>query len=406
MFYDSELFFAKQLLKRHHIPIEIIDTKSTDFVHFETAQLAKLLGINSSGESFRDFFPKVEPKTIYRLKDFAFSTCFYMLLPDTEEEKVLFIGPYTTHDITPQKILEKGEMLGLDPREVKRLEFYLSNVSYIMNENYILTLIDTLGEFIWGENNFIVTDIAGDDFTETAINAVKSGTSEEDTVYKMQVMEKRYALEQEIMEAVARGQINKAEMIMEGFSSLAFERRLTDQLRNIKNYCIIMNTLLRKAAENGGVHPIYIDSVSSDFAKRVESLTNISAANGFMREMFRAYCTLVKRKASKHYSPIVQRAIITIDYDLTVDLSLAKLAKQNNVSASYFSTLFKKETGLTLTEFVNERRIEQAKKLLRKTYLQVQTVAQHCGIYDVHYFSKLFKKYTGKTPKEYRDSAF
>jgi YesN/AraC family two-component response regulator len=275
-----------------------------------------------------------------------------------------------------------------------------------MNENYILTLIDTLGEFIWGENNFIVTDIAGDDFTETAINAVKSGSAEEDTVYKMQVMEKRYALEQEIMEAVARGQINKAEMIMEGFSSLAFERRLTDQLRNIKNYCIIMNTLLRKAAENGGVHPIYIDSVSSDFAKRMESLTNISAVNGFMREMFRAYCTLVKRKASKHYSPIVQRAIITIDYDLTVDLSLAKLAKQNNVSASYFSTLFKKETGLTLTEFVNERRIEQAKKLLRKTYLQVQTVAQHCGIYDVHYFSKLFKKYTGKPPKEYRDSAF
>ena len=207
------------------------------------------------------------------------------------------------------------------------------------------------------------------------------------------------------MDAVAHGQQNKAEIIMAGFSSMAFERRLTDQLRNLKNYCIIMNTLLRKAAEDGGVHPIYIDSVSSEFAKRVETLPNISAANDFKREMFKSYCMLVKRKSTRHYSPLVQRTIVSIDTDLTADLSLNTLAAANNVSASYFSTLFKRETGQTLTEYVNARRIEHAKMLLKKTYLQVQTVAQHCGIYDVHYFSKLFKKHTGKTPKEYRENS-
>ena len=41
-------------------------------------------------------------------------------------------------------------------------------------------------------------------------------------------------------------------------------------------------------------------------------------------------------------------------------------------------------------------------ELLRTTKLQIQTIAQHCGIMDVHYFSRIFKKVTGQTPKEYR----
>ena len=75
-----------------------------------------------------------------------------------------------------------------------------------------------------------------------------------------------------------------------------------------------------------------------------------------------------------------------------------------NVSAGYLSSLFKQETGETLTEHVNRKRVKFAMRLLGTTRLQVQTIAQHCGILDVHYFSKVFKKYAGMTPKEYRNS--
>ena len=75
-----------------------------------------------------------------------------------------------------------------------------------------------------------------------------------------------------------------------------------------------------------------------------------------------------------------------------------------NISPSYLSALFKQEVGKTLTEYVNSKRIERAMQLLETTRLQVQTIAQNCGILDVHYFSKIFKKTTGMTPKEYRAS--
>lgn len=217
-------------------------------------------------------------------------------------------------------------------------------------------------------------------------------------------MEDRYSYENELMSAVSQGNIHKAEAMIASFSSLAFENRVPDRLRNMKNYCIVMNTILRKAAENGGVHPVYLDSVSSDFAKRVETIHSLAAMPDFMSEILKTYCNLVRRHTIKNYSPLVQKAIVRIQSDLTSDLSLNTIARICNVSPSYFSSLFKKETGKTLTKYVNDKRVSLAKRLLKTTSLQVQTIAQHCGILDLHYFCRIFKATVGKTPTEYRDS--
>lgn len=163
-----------------------------------------------------------------------------------------------------------------------------------------------------------------------------------------------------------------------------------------------MNTLLRKAAERGGVHPVYLDSASSTFAKQIEQLPRVEDASILMPEMFRTYCQLVRKHSMKDYSPLVQKAVACIEADLAGNLSLKTLSSALNISGSYLSTIFKKETGRTLTDYINRRRIEQAKHLLETTHLQVQTIAQHCGIMDVHYFSKVFKKLTSQTPKQYR----
>ncbi len=74
-----------------------------------------------------------------------------------------------------------------------------------------------------------------------------------------------------------------------------------------------------------------------------------------------------------------------------------------NVNASYLSSLFKKEMGVSLTSFVNNRRIERAKRLLSMTNLPIKTIAQQCGVPDIYYFGRLFKKITGTTPKAWRE---
>lgn len=191
--------------------------------------------------------------------------------------------------------------------------------------------------------------------------------------------------------------------LIDQFSSLSFEVRLDDPLRNLKNYSIITNTLMRKAAERGGVHPLYLDEISSSFAGQIEQLPSVHAGETLRREMIRSYCKLVRKHSMKRYSPAVQKTLLMIDADLSSDLSLKSLAGAQNINAAYLSTVFKKEVGKTVTQYVNHERIQLAANLLETTQLQIQTIAAHCGILDVQYFSKLFKTHTGKTPKEYRE---
>ena len=224
----------------------------------------------------------------------------------------------------------------------------------------------------------------------------------ETTLEAVQAIEQRYAFENELMDAVAKGQLKKATSLAKALSEAAFPLRLENLLQNIKNYAIITNTLLRKAAQKGGVHPTMLDSVSSGFVKDIENLADEYAARSLMEQMVLIYCRLVRKHTVTSYSPPVQKAVTCIDADLTAELSLRTLAISLNISGSYLSTLFKKETGQTLTGYIHERRILHAMHLLQTTNLQVQIIAQQCGMADVHYFSKVFKRFAGLSPREYR----
>jgi two-component system response regulator YesN len=73
-----------------------------------------------------------------------------------------------------------------------------------------------------------------------------------------------------------------------------------------------------------------------------------------------------------------------------------------NVSPSYFSRMFSKETGKTLVEYITSVRIEHAKKLLKSTNQRTYEIAQRVGYSDSHYFCNLFKKATGMTTRQYK----
>jgi YesN/AraC family two-component response regulator len=269
-----------------------------------------------------------------------------------------------------------------------------------------MSLFNAFGEILWGStDNFTYKTINMTYHNQSFPKVVKNLDSKtEDALLAMQMLERRYDGERKMIQAVSQGMTHQAEQILLKSSAIMLEMRVNDPVRNIKNYSIIVNTLLRKAAEQGGVHPLYIDGVSSDFAKRIERICSVEEGINMHHEMIDKYCNLVKTHSMKKYSPLVQKVITLVDFDITADLSLSRQAETLNVNASYLSTLFKKETGITLTEYVAKKRIKQAAFLLTSTNLQIQTVAQNCGIYDVNYFTKLFKKHTGQTPKEYRES--
>lgn len=403
MFYEKELQFLIKALENCNLQAMVINLEEILDNHIDMG-LRKLMGLDNSYTTFQNIFPKTKPYTLYRVTGDFFCKYIFLKLPETVN-KVLIIGPYLSQTLPKETIYEIGEKAGLSPKDVKQLEIYYSSIPAFDDNSPIFAMITSFAEIIWNSpKDFSEEDIEWK-FTsqENSLKTFDDPVHPQDNSWNMQVVETRYNYENQLITAIARGQTHKAELILSGFSVSSLEMRSTDLLRNFKNYGIIMNTLLRKGAESGGVHPIYLDSISSDFAKQIEQKTQVTGFDEFILEIARAYCHLVKNHSTTQYSSPVQKAIVKIDSDLTADLSLKALAKYNNISAGYFSSLFKAETGQTLIDFVNTRRIDTAKRLLKNTNLQIQTIAQHCGVIDVNYFTKLFKKYTGNTPKSYRD---
>ena len=313
-------------------------------------------------------------------------------------------GPYTDFKLTDEVLLKLADQYNLSPQIFAQLKKYYTRIPFIKDKEYLLSLFMTFGESLWdGVDNYSIEKVNPNtfDYYDPATNNEK--VKKESPILVMNTLEARYKKENDLFQAVSKGFMHKAELYMLNNRISTMETRLNDPIRDIKNYTIILKTVLRLAAEQGKVHPIYIDALSSQCAKQIEAITSIQSGLQLQMDMVKEYCLLVKKHSSNNYSLPVQRVITYIDTDLTADLSLKALSDSLNINPSYLSTLFKKETGMTLTNYVNKKRIEHAVYLLSSTDMQIQNIAQYCGIPDVNYFTKIFKKVMNKTPSEFKE---
>lgn len=402
MLHETEFCFLQSILRNLHLPATLLTPQHTPENPLDMG-IRRFLGQEDTYHQLFRVLPfQLEHNTIYKMTDAFLCTYLFLRLPQ-EEHCLLLIGPYMTVQLSRQQMLAEAERYGIPPAQFRQLEGFYGSVPVLGDESFLMALLTTYADILWGGSEaYTVADMSEELTSVTPLSLRSEPLSSDQALLDMETMERRYAYENELLKAVSQGLRHKAASMLGNMSQFAIEQRVADPVRNMKNYCIITNTLLRKAAEQGGVHPLYIDSVSSDFARRVELLGSTTAAGKLMDEMLGSYCRLVKKHALAQYSTPIRKTLACIDADLTGDLSLSALAEMQNISPGYLSTLFKKEVGQTLTDYVNSRRVERAASMLRGGTLQVQTVAQYCGIPDVNYFSKLFKRYTGVSPKEFR----
>ena len=402
--HKEELALLRDTFQKNHVSLACIGESEFYSMPEIHPLLPKTEALAASAR--RLFQNNLAPYTMYRQTDAYRRAWVYLLLPEGEEKEVLLMGPYLSLPITEEEMLEMSEENGLSPQMQRTVREYYTSLPILRDTNLLFVMLETFCERIWQRPSFALVDVNREHYAPVSIlNKEPRTDSFDDHLANMTVLEKRYAAENEMLRAVTLGQIHKEKQFTQGFEGMHLEMRGSSPLRSVKNYSIIMNTLLRKAAEDGGVHPVYLDRVSSDFARKIEETSVLSAFPNLMNEMFRSYCRLVRKHSIRKYSPAVQKAILLIDSDLSAPLTLSALAAAQGLSEGYLATIFKRETEKTVSEYVREKRMKHAAHLLTTTRLQIQTIALHCGIMDVQYFSKLFKKHTGKTPKEYRETA-
>ena len=338
--------------------------------------------------------------TIYDITDaFAWR---YHLLRLSDENEFLLIGPYLREHVSDETIMSLMERMGIPPSYLPLVRSYYRRVIICPSESMLLASIANLAQALWGSPDAF-------SFRRKSMELLDVYQPDDDSFlsplpesFNRERIELTYRTEEELLYAISRGKTRRAHEILSRFSLSDMEKRSAVPLRNFKNYLIVLNTLMRKAVQQGGVHPIYIDRTSSAIAHRIEQCASLDEGYRMMEDMIHKYCLLVKNHNMNHYSQPVQQVILQIDADLSSDLTLQAHARRLNNNASYLSALFKRETSLTLTDYVNQKRIDFAIYLLNATNMQIQTIAQHCGMPDVNYFTRIFKRIIGITPSQYR----
>ena len=396
----AELKYVLNVLKKMRLQTVIL-SRGDQRERLPDMGLRRVLGFDD--EYARDAF-EVKDRTVYKITDEFFCRYVALLLPDEEAERALLIGPYMSVEPTAEQLMERTEQLGLIAAQLPFLKRYYANIPILTDDGNLMLLMNTFAETVWGEGNaYRIEEINREGITPDFSANTSQADPQESVLMQMKVMEQRYAYENELIDMVSKGLTHRAKMLLNGTTVTMMEQRVADSVRNTKNYLIICNTILRKAAQQGGVHPYYLDRDSSAFAMRIELIHSADEGQKLMGEMILSYCRLVRRHNDNRYSPTVQKATTFIDSQLSGDLHLRRLAEELSVSPGHLCDIFHKETGRTVTQYVTDARMKAAANLLRSTQLQVQTVAQHCGIGDVNYFSKVFKRHFGVTPRQYRE---
>lgn len=146
-------------------------------------------------------------------------------------------------------------------------------------------------------------------------------------------------------------------------------------------------------------------------------LLDISRQENFYSDMAADYAlSLLMMELSQEYmetkynlrntiSPNLDRIMEWIKANYDKEITIKELAGEMGYNPNYLSSLFKKTTGITLVQYINNTRINIAKSMIVEHDKTIKEVAYACGYINEKYFMKVFKKVEGMTPSQYK-SAF
>lgn len=119
--------------------------------------------------------------------------------------------------------------------------------------------------------------------------------------------------------------------------------------------------------------------------------------------LYKFFSCIVSYKELKSDRNCIDEIINIIEYNYDKNININTLAKNIYMNPSYLSRLFREEKGITLKEYILQKKIERAKELLRRKNISVKMVSNSVGFTDPLYFSRIFKRKTGLSPLEFKN---
>ena len=156
------------------------------------------------------------------------------------------------------------------------------------------------------------------------------------------------------------------------------------------------------AYEKGGM--IYQLNSRAEYLPQVMEIAEPAAMKTWFLEKVKEACRNVLNKREEKSGSIIETAKNYIKNNYHKDISLDDVSREVNISPYYFSKLFKETTGENFIEYLTNLRMDKAEELLQTTECSMKEICARTGYSDPNYFSRSFKKNVGVTPTEYKEN--
>lgn len=214
-----------------------------------------------------------------------------------------------------------------------------------------------------------------------------------------------YQFELRFLDYVKRGRKDKIDWIFNTIDKTYTVHLADNSLDTIKIKFISLTTLLTRLAIDEGVP---LDSAFSLSDSLIQHLPNIRSSQECLKYIKYASYEFIEliHHTSKQCSSLMNQCIRYIDTHIYEKITLLDLEETTNHSSVYISSRFKQELGVTFSQYLLNKKIEEAKHLLLFTDHSFQEISTLLNFTSQSHFTQRFKQVTGQTPKAYRDMNF
>jgi len=213
-----------------------------------------------------------------------------------------------------------------------------------------------------------------------------------------------YPLETEkrLQRYIAAGDKNAAQRALNEILGAIFFTAGAD-LAAIKLRVTELLVLLSRAAIDGGAEPGRIFGLSRNFLTEIARFDTLDDLSIWLSGILSSYTSLVFAAPDTKHTDTIQKVMEYVNANYMKRISLNDISEHVSFSVSYLSRIFKEEKGLSLSSYINDVRIRNAKSMLLTSDIPLSSLAYCCGFDDQSYFSKVFKKLAGVSPGKYRE---
>ncbi len=212
-----------------------------------------------------------------------------------------------------------------------------------------------------------------------------------------------YEKELEFYDAVKDGNFKTLNKIMLPLKDRQLGILSKDSLRNAKYHLVITVALITRFCIEGGLESETAYTLSDLYIQQIDTCRSEEEIDILHRELVFDFADRMKKlKSSRGISRAVKKACDYIYDNLHRRLTLDKIAKAAGIHKNYLCSLFKKETGSTVQEYIRRKKIEAAANMLSYADYSPQELSDYFSFSSQSHFTNTFKSIMKLTPSEYR----